>query len=186
MSDPRREIVIKVAEANLEFPYRWGGSDPIAGRDCSGLVVHCYQSAGILKHGSDYSANGLYLKFKKGLEESGLTYIQKASPDPGDAVFWFSKSGKKATHVEIALDNRFVIGASGSGRPKFDVKKWLEIPTIFNFYDSLRSSEMEETFLRILNQILFKDQAEKDDAFVKIRPINYRGMTFTHLDPFII
>lgn len=184
MSDPRRDIVIKVAEANMESPYRWAGSDPIAGRDCSGYVVHCYQSAGVLKHGSDYSANGLYLKFKKGLEESGLTYIQKAAPDPGDAVFWFSKSGKKATHVEIALDNRFVIGASGSGSPRFDIKDWLEVPTIADFYDEL--PEDREIFVRILKQILFKDQAEKDDAFVKIRPINYRGAMFTHLDPFLI
>jgi len=184
--DPRREIVIKVAEANLESPYRWGGSDPIAGRDCSGHAVHCYQSAGILKHGSDYSANGLYLKFKKGLEESGVTYIQKASPDPGDAVFWFSKSGKKATHVEIALDNRFVIGASGSGSPRFDIKTWLQVPDLFNFHESLGRKDMRETFVRILKQILFKDQAERDDAFVKIRPINYRGQMFTHLDPFVI
>jgi len=186
MNDPRRDIVIKVAEASLELPYRWGGSDPVAGRDCSGHVVHCYQSAGILKHGSDYSANGLYLKFKKGLEKSGLTYIQKAAPDPGDAVFWFSKSGKKAIHVEIALNNRFVIGASGSGKPKFDVHDWLGSPAVAKFYDSLPEDHMRKTLLRILNQILFKDQAEKDDAFVKIRPINYRGTNFTHLDPFLI
>lgn len=186
MNDPRRDIVIKVAEANLESPYRWGGSDPIAGRDCSGHAVHCYQSAGILKHGSDYSANGLYLKFKKGLENSGVISGLKASPDPGDAVFWFNKSGKKATHVEIALDNRFVIGASGSGRPKFDIKKWMEIPTINKFLMELTDSSSKLTFVRIVERILFKDQSARDDAFVKIRPINYRGMTFTHLDPFII
>jgi hypothetical protein len=45
----------------LGLPYRWGGDDPIQGFDCSGLIVEVLQAVGLLPHGSDLTANGLYI-----------------------------------------------------------------------------------------------------------------------------
>jgi hypothetical protein len=184
--DERRVIVLKVADSFLNHPtpYRWGGNDPL-GIDCSGGVIYCYQSAGILKQKTDYTADSLYKFFKKKLSTSGVTYVRKASPEPGDCVFWFDKAGHEVEHVEIALNSQFVIGASGSGSPRFKIEDWIGVPAIATFYDDL-SADQRETFVRLLNGILSKDQAEHDDAFWSIKPITYRGYKFDFLDPFLI
>lgn len=96
-----KEIALKVAWSFLGKPYIWGGDDPMKGFDCSGFVIECLKSAGVLPRKGDWTANGLYKKF------------QPASyPHEGCLVFW---GRSKIIHVEFCLDDTFSIGASGGG-----------------------------------------------------------------------
>ncbi len=45
--DPSGEAVVAAAMRTLGVPYRWGGSDPAGGLDCSGLVQWAYRQAGV-------------------------------------------------------------------------------------------------------------------------------------------
>ncbi len=45
--DPSGEAVVAAAMRTLGVPYRWGGSDPATGLDCSGLVQWAYRRAGV-------------------------------------------------------------------------------------------------------------------------------------------
>lgn len=121
----------------LLTPYSWGGND-FYSVDCSGLVIEILKSVGILPHNFDDTAQGLYLRFKS----HKLDYM-----NAGYLVFWF-KNGK-ANHVEMAVDEYHVIGASGGGSDTL---------TIAN--------------------------AVKHDAFVKMRPVGYRGSEYKIVDPF--
>ncbi len=45
--DASGEAVVAAAMRTLGVPYRWGGSDPASGLDCSGLVQWAYRQAGM-------------------------------------------------------------------------------------------------------------------------------------------
>ena len=132
-----RKKAIWYLEKWLLVPYSWGGSD-FASMDCSGLAIEVLKSVGILPHNFDDTAQGLYLKFKI----HKLDYL-----NAGYLVFWF-KSGK-AIHVEMAIDEYHVIGASGGGSATLTIA-----------------------------------DAIKNDAFVKMRPVGYRGSGYKIVDPF--
>lgn len=97
----------KAAEYIWQFigrPYAWGGDDPMAGFDCSGLIVEVLRATGLLAPHEDLTADGLWQKFKK---------YQVVKPYTGCLLFWFKNN--KAIHVEMAIDDFFTIGASGGG-----------------------------------------------------------------------
>ncbi|MDD5426576.1 MAG: NlpC/P60 family protein, partial [candidate division Zixibacteria bacterium] len=54
---------LTTALAYLGTPYIWGGDDP-SGFDCSGFVIECLKSAGILEEAEDYSADGLMRRYE--------------------------------------------------------------------------------------------------------------------------
>jgi cell wall-associated NlpC family hydrolase len=124
----------------LGLPYRWGGDDPIQGFDCSGLVLEVLQSVGILTHGTDMTAQGLYQRFKANQVAKGYA---------GCLCLWFNPQGL-ATHVEILVDDFHTVGASGGG--------------------SATTSA---------------DAAAAQNAFVKMRPLGYRGSNYKIIDPFM-
>lgn len=99
-----REMAVRIAWAYLGTPYRWGGDDPIEGLDCSGFVIEVLKSVGVLPRFGDWSADSLYTHF------SGLG-LEVSHPVRGGLVFFFS--GPRAIHVELCLDDRLTIGASG-------------------------------------------------------------------------
>jgi cell wall-associated NlpC family hydrolase len=135
-----RAKAVEYAWSFLGLPYRWGGDDPIQGFDCSGLVIEVLQSVGILPHGFDTTAEGLYQRFKACAVARGYA---------GCLVLWFSASGL-ATHVELMVDDFHTIGASGGG-------------------PSTTSPQA----------------AVDQNAFVKMRPLGYRGSNFKIVDPFL-
>ena len=105
----KRDIAIDVAKTHLGLPYKWGGDDTIGGFDCSGLVVEILQSAGIIKTGLDYTAQGL----------SNL-YPETDIVQAGDLVFWDWNKDGVIEHVEMVAfvdesGEAFTIGASGGG-----------------------------------------------------------------------
>lgn len=111
-------------------PYLWGGTNPLSGLDCSGLVQELLASIGQAPPG-DQSAQGLYNYFstRPGSSEKGL-----------GALCFYGKDTKSITHVMLMLDENLCIGANGGG-----------FKTISRF------------------------EADRANAFVKVRPFNYRA-----------
>ncbi|KAB2921376.1 MAG: NlpC/P60 family protein [Dechloromonas sp.] len=93
----------------IDTGYRFGGKNPEAGLDCSGMVSYIYErAAGIKVPGSaaDIARRG------KAIERTALR--------PGDLVF-FNTRNRSFSHVGIYLgDDRFVHAPSTNGRVRID------------------------------------------------------------------
>lgn len=103
-----QEIVLR-ALALIDIGYVFGGSNPEAGLDCSGMVVHVFeQAAGVrLPHNAAQIA-----RLAQPVERERL--------GPGDLVF-FNTRGFSASHVGIYLgDGRFVHAPSSRGRVRIE------------------------------------------------------------------
>ncbi len=94
--------LIRTALSYLGIPYLWGGDDP-DGFDCSGYVLECLKSAGIVREQDDFTADQLMRRFP-----------DRAVDQPRRGALLFTVDAtRRATHVVICLDQRFQIGASG-------------------------------------------------------------------------
>ena len=167
----------------MALPYMWGGDDPIYGYDCSGDIVEVLQSVGKMKHGSDATADGLYQLYKPA--------IDPVSAEAGCLVFWF-KRGKagKATHVEMMVNDWQTVGASGGGRPKFNLynetRKCAFLMSIYGQYgrDELKARYEDTFLLKFVKAELYRQQAADQNAYIKRRPLGYRGDNYKICDPF--
>lgn len=104
----RMKILYDYAMQFVGRPYHWGGDDPMAGFDCSGLVVELLQSEGAMPHGSDTTAQGLYNQFSK----AGKAHL--VIPHMG-CLAYYGKGLGNITHVAFCLDAYRVIEAGGGG-----------------------------------------------------------------------
>jgi len=118
-------------------PYKWGGDD-FSGFDCSGLMHEVLQGVGIEQRGFDCAAHELYELHKSHTVAKGYA---------GCLVFWFRNN--RAIHVEMMIDDRFVVGASGGG-----------------------------------SGTLTEEDAIRENAYIKMDPLTYRGTNFKIMDPF--
>ncbi len=86
MTEPQsfRELALDVWRAQLGKPYRWGGNDPLAGFDCSGLVIEGLKAAGVLPRVGDWSAAALY---ETALRDYPRLNDVRSIP-PGALLFW--------------------------------------------------------------------------------------------------
>jgi len=134
-----RELAIKIAWKMLGQPYIWGGDDPIAGFDCSGMVVEILKSTGQLPREGDWTAQSLFNLF-----QSQLVIVARK----GCLVFWGSDL-KHITHIEMMIDDLRTIGASGGG-----------------------------------SRTLTEQDAIRQNAYIKIRPLNGRKSPVSIVDPF--
>lgn len=107
-----REAALWIWERQIGKPYIWGGDDPIAGFDCSGLVLEGLQGVGFIPKGKDHTAQSLCMEVFKDKKE-----LTKDKLQPGCLLFW--QKGEKFYHVEIVwrvIEGRVLtIGASGGG-----------------------------------------------------------------------
>ena len=89
--------VLQKALALLGTPYRWGGTDPSKGFDCSGLVGYVFRNA-----------LGIELpRVSRDMARNGQLVTDRAKLAAGDLVF-FGRKGR-VNHVGIYLgDGRFV------------------------------------------------------------------------------
>jgi cell wall-associated NlpC family hydrolase len=107
----RREVTI-TALSLLDTGYQFGGSNPEAGLDCSGLVVLVYKTAAnmTLPHNAAQIAR---------MTREVAVRDLKA----GDLVF-FNTLGKPYSHVGIYLgDDRFIHAPSSRGKVRVDSMK---------------------------------------------------------------
>lgn len=90
-------------------PYRYGGSSPESGFDCSGLINYVYrESAGLTLPRTTAGLSAL----------PGTTAVK--SLRPGDLVL-FSTGGKRVDHAGIYVgDGRFLHAPSTGGRVRVD------------------------------------------------------------------
>jgi cell wall-associated NlpC family hydrolase len=93
----------------IDTGYRFGGKNPEAGFDCSGMVSYIYnQAAGVKISGSaaDIARKG--------------RPVERGNLRPGDLVF-FNTRNAPFSHVGIYIgDDRFVHAPSGNGRVRID------------------------------------------------------------------
>ncbi len=109
--DAERALMMMVAWHYLGTPYIWGGDDP-SGLDCSGFAIECLQSVGILQRKGDWTAAVLQKMF------SACPVTD--DPLPGDLVFYGNEAGQ-VVHIEIMVDTKRAIGASGGGSANINV-----------------------------------------------------------------
>lgn len=99
-------LTLEYAKSFLGTPYIWGGASP-GGIDCSGLIIEILASSGILKHGYDTTAQGLY-------SENKDDWVHPLKPLPGSLVF-YGKNLLNITHVAFCLDGYRILEAGGGG-----------------------------------------------------------------------
>lgn len=99
------EVMIAYLLSLSGTPYIWGGSTPMQGFDCSGLVQEGLMSIGIDPPG-DQTAQALYDHLSQKGWRSGLKR---------GSVLFFGRTRKRISHTSIALDNKIMIEAGGGG-----------------------------------------------------------------------
>ena len=103
--DPRAHEVVIYALGLIDTGYRFGGKNPEAGLDCSGMVSHVFeQAAGLRLQGSavDMAARG--------------RSVDATSLRPGDLVF-FNTLNRPRSHVGIYIgDGRFIHAPNSNGK----------------------------------------------------------------------
>lgn len=107
-----RRWFLKTALSYLGSPYRWGGDDP-SGFDCSGFVIECLKTVGLLSEQEDLTADQLRYRFAD---------RKLKIPVPGSLLFRLRQAEGPAVHVVICLDSYFQIGASGGGSSTTDIR----------------------------------------------------------------
>jgi cell wall-associated NlpC family hydrolase len=101
LDGPRRQVVT-AAHSMLGKPYRYGGTKPSRGFDCSGLVYYTHGKAGV----SVPRTSGAQLEAARPTSLSRLR--------PGDLVFF--EIGSKPSHVGIYVGGGEFIHAPSSGK----------------------------------------------------------------------
>ena len=95
--------VVADAQQYLGVPYRWGGTNPATGLDCSGLVQRVYGDVGIsLPRTSQQQVS------------VGTPVASLAQAQPGDLVF-FEPTASGPGHVGIYMGNGQMIDAPHTG-----------------------------------------------------------------------
>ncbi|MCL2524856.1 MAG: C40 family peptidase [Betaproteobacteria bacterium] len=108
VSAPGNEVAL-YALGLIDTGYRFGGKNPEAGLDCSGMVSYIYARA-----------IGLKVQGSAADIARGGRSIDRAALRPGDLVF-FNTRNRPFSHVGIYLgDARFVHAPSSNGRVRID------------------------------------------------------------------
>lgn len=95
--------VIQTASKYLGVPYKWGGTSPKTGFDCSGLVQYVFRQHGIdLPRTSAEQAR------------SGVRIRDLSSAQPGDLLFWHGTGGRP-NHIGIYVGEGQMLEAPRTG-----------------------------------------------------------------------
>jgi hypothetical protein len=99
-----RKEIVETAESFVGLPYRWGGSSPEDGFDCSGLAMAVYQH------------NGLNLPRSSKSQYRAGTPVRPGDVDKGDLVFFATSGGRRVSHVGVYAGNNRFVHAPGRGK----------------------------------------------------------------------
>lgn len=94
------EQIVALAERHLGVPYRWGGTDPAHGLDCSGLVQVVFRDAGIELP-----------RVSRDQARVGTPVASLADARPGDLVAF----GSPVDHIGIYAGNGEMVVAPQTG-----------------------------------------------------------------------
>ena len=100
----RIQALLQRAKGLLGTPYRWGGTSPESGFDCSGLVNYVFRTAlgiELPRVSREMAGNG--------------TQIERTALAAGDLVF-FGRRGKRVDHVGIYVGDGQFVHAPRTGR----------------------------------------------------------------------
>jgi cell wall-associated NlpC family hydrolase len=100
----RVKTVLQRAFSLLGTPYRWGGSSPENGFDCSGLVGYVFRTIGI-----DLP------RVSRAMAHEGTPVASRAALAEGDLVF-FGRNGGSVDHVGIYIGDGKFVHAPRTGR----------------------------------------------------------------------
>lgn len=100
----RIQTVLKRAFSLLGTPYRWGGTSPDTGFDCSGLVGYVFRTIGI-----DLP------RVSREMAGAGTPVNDRAALAEGDLVF-FGRNGSRIDHVGIYIGDGKFLHAPRTGR----------------------------------------------------------------------
>lgn len=101
---PEADRIIRLARSMVGAPYKWGGTSPRSGFDCSGLVWYVYYQNGIDLPRISHQQFGV----GKPVRRSDLR--------PGDLVFHQVEKFGKSLHVGIVTDRGTFVHAPSSGK----------------------------------------------------------------------
>ncbi|MGB0128924.1 MAG: C40 family peptidase [Rhodocyclaceae bacterium] len=97
--------VVMYAFGLIDIDYRFGGSNPESGLDCSGMVSYLYRQV-----------TGARLPHNAAAIAQLARPIERAALQPGDLVF-FNTQGKPFSHIAIFVgEDRFVHAPSTNGK----------------------------------------------------------------------
>ena len=102
-SHSKQKRIISIAKAQLGKPYRFGGTSPTKGFDCSGLINFSFKKAGLAV---PRTTKQLY---------RASSPISRRHLKTGDLVF-FKINRRKVSHVGLYLGNNRFIHAPSSGK----------------------------------------------------------------------
>lgn len=100
-----QDVLVEYACRFIGVPYKWGGSNPMSGLDCSGYVQQCLAAIGKDPLG-DQTAQSLYDTMKVYCKED---IVKKAT------ILFFGKTKKSITHVALAYSDKLMLEAGGGG-----------------------------------------------------------------------
>lgn len=113
-----KQTVITTAKKMLGVKYRYGGTSPNQGFDCSGLVQYSHKSAGIT------------LPRTTGQQYRESKRVSRKNLKVGDLVFFKTVISRAVSHVGIYLGNNKFIHAPSSGKRvkinSMNEKYWLK------------------------------------------------------------
>lgn len=92
--------VVEAAQKYLGVPYRWGGTDPATGLDCSGLVQRVYRDLGIELP-----------RVSRDQARQGTPVASIAEARPGDLVAF----GEPVDHIAIYVGDNKILHAPRTG-----------------------------------------------------------------------
>lgn len=108
-ADPRSHEVALFALGLVDTGYRFGGKNPEAGLDCSGMVSYVFENAAGLRLAGSAADMA---KLGRPVNGEGLR--------PGDLVF-FNTRNKPRSHVGIYIgDGRFIHAPTTNGKVRTD------------------------------------------------------------------
>jgi cell wall-associated NlpC family hydrolase len=97
-------VVLPTAERYIGVKYKWGGTSPSSGFDCSGYVQYVFA-----KHGVRLPRTSRAQSSAGSRVPLDFTYLR-----PGDLIM-FAQNGKPISHVAIYAGNERIIHSSKSG-----------------------------------------------------------------------
>lgn len=100
----QRDEIVTTAESFIGVPYRFGGTSPKRGFDCSGLSIAVYH------------LNGLNLPRTSKEQWGAGRPVNRNQLSKGDLIFFATSGGRKVSHVGIYVGKNEFIHAPGRGK----------------------------------------------------------------------